>query len=563
MGRSKLLLHRIVQSSKQLHFIIIAFSIDLIIKMPKKSNVRANTMPKNPKNDHNQQENSKSSPTPREISDPANKPQQDNLRTSISIQVGVVNNILDDAFKTSDESIIEKIVELTSNRRDILARIIAKDKETVEQLLRESILKDVDVVSKESRRGIVKKLGIPLKCSKSELEREEDQEIVKQGLKESTVNNNSPLCELKAKKTRGRKAPRRKVAKKLFTAVKCSKSELEREDQEIVKQVLEKSTVNDKDSLGKSNAKTDARKAPTGRRDATKLLTKVKCSKSELEREDQEIVKQVLKESTVRDKDRLGNTIAKKVGRGRPRKDSKISLANQAQKKKMIVWLERNDYQIFLGKSAVITEGSIPDDFLPLNLKNFEALDTQGPAEKTRIHQPYATKVAKTSKSEGTNSDEPGKNKRRRRLTYNQEEENHPYQKTQNDFQREFTLYSSDEEMSSKESNHMETSDAEEDILFSDTEDETMESKVELAKEVKSPKLKKQSARPTKPQGVVNENDKDQSWTSVTMVCLEDSSDEEDETSCKVCDVNFKNYNKFLSHLKVGTACWKGNFKLI
>ena len=44
--------------------------------MPKKSNVRANTMPKNPKNDHNQQENSKSSPTPREISDPANKPQK-------------------------------------------------------------------------------------------------------------------------------------------------------------------------------------------------------------------------------------------------------------------------------------------------------------------------------------------------------------------------------------------------------------------------------------------------------------------------------------------------------
>ena len=51
----------------------------------------------------------------------------------------------------------------------------------------------------------------------------------------------------------------------------------------------------------------------------------------------------------------------------------------------------------------------------------------------------------------GTNSDEPGKNKRRRRLTYNQEEENHSYQKTQNDLQREFTLYSSDEEMSSKE----------------------------------------------------------------------------------------------------------------
>merc|ERR1711962_566849 len=173
MGRSKLLLHRIVQSSKQLHFIIIAFSIDLIIKMPKKSNVRAYTMPKNAKNDHNQQENPKSSPTPREISDPANKPQKDNLRSSISIQVGVVGNILDDAFKTSDESIIEKIVELTSNRRDIMARIISKNKETVEQLLRESIMKDGDVVSKEPRRGIVKKLGTPSKCSKSELERED------------------------------------------------------------------------------------------------------------------------------------------------------------------------------------------------------------------------------------------------------------------------------------------------------------------------------------------------------------------------------------------------------
>merc|ERR1712156_409132 len=190
-----------------------------IIKMPKKSNVRANTMPKNPKNDHNQQENSKSSLTPREISDPANKLQKDNLRSSISIQVGVVSNILDDAFKTSDESIIEKIVELTSNRRDILARIIAKNKEAVEQLLRESIMKDGDVVSKESRRGVVKKVGIPLKSFKSELERE---------------------------------------------------------NQEIVKQVLEKSTVNDKDSLGKANAKKDVRKAPTGpcrRRDATKLLT--------------------------------------------------------------------------------------------------------------------------------------------------------------------------------------------------------------------------------------------------------------------------------------------------
>merc|ERR1712193_7518 len=132
------------------------------------------------------------------------------------------------------------------------------------------------------------------------------------------------------------------------------------------------------------------------------------------------------------------------------------------------------------------------------------------------------------------------------------------YQKTQNDLQREFTLYSSDEEMSSKESNHMETSDAEEDITFSDMEEETMESKVELAKGVKPPKLTTQSTGPTKPQVVENENYKDQSWTSVTMVCLEDSSDEDDETSCKVCDTNFKNYNKFLSHLKVGTACWKG-----
>merc|ERR1711962_955306 len=346
MGRSKLLLHRIVQSSKQLHFIIIAFSIDLIIKMPKKSNVRANTMPKNPKNDHNQQENSKSSPTPREISDPANKPQQDNLRTSISIQVGVVNNILDDAFKTSDESIIEKIVELTSNRRDILARIIAKNKETVEQLLRESIMKDGDVVSKESRRGVVKKVGIPLKSSKSELERE-DQEIVKQVLKESTVNDKSPLCELKAKKRRGRKVPRRKVAKKLSTAVNCSKSELDREDQAIVKQVLKESTVNDKDPFGKTNAKKEVRKAPK-RRDATKLLTPVKCSKSELEIEDQQIVKQVLRESTVNNEDRLGKTSAKKVGRGRPRKDSKISLAKLPQKKEMTVWLERNNYQFFL-----------------------------------------------------------------------------------------------------------------------------------------------------------------------------------------------------------------------
>ena len=48
--------------------------------------------------------------------------------------------------------------------------------------------------------------------------------------------------------------------------------------------------------------------------------------------------------------------------------------------------------------------------------------------------------------------------------------------------QREFILYSSDEERSSKDSNHMETSDAEEDIIFSDTEEETVESKVEPSK---------------------------------------------------------------------------------
>ena len=36
----------------------------------------------------------------------------------------------------------------------------------------------------------------------------------------------------------------------------------------------------------------------------------------------------------------------------------------------------------------------------------------------------------------------------------------------------------------------METSDAEEDIIFSDMEEETMESKVELAKEVKPPKVR-------------------------------------------------------------------------
>ena len=196
------------------------------------------------------------------------------MRSSISIQVGVVNNILDDAFKTSDESIIEKIVELTSNRRDILARIIAKNKETVEQLLRESRMKDGDVASKAPRREVVKKLGTPLKCSKSRLEREEDQEIVNQVLTESTVNDKSPLCELKAKKRRGSKVSR-KTVKKPFTAVECSKYELEREDQEIVKQVLEKSTVNDKDSLGKTNAKKDVRKAPR-KRVAEKLLTPLK-----------------------------------------------------------------------------------------------------------------------------------------------------------------------------------------------------------------------------------------------------------------------------------------------
>ena len=280
-----------------------------------------------------------------------------------------------------------------------MARIITKNKETVEQLLRESMMKDGDVVSKAPRREVVKKIGTPLKCSKSRLKREEDQEIVKQGLKESTVNDKSPLCELKAKKRRGSKVSR-KTVKKPFTAVEYSKSELEREDQEIVKQVLKESTVNDKDPPGKTNAKKDVRKTPR-RGAAKKLLTPLERSKSELKREDQEIVKQVLKESTMNDEDCLGNKSAKKVGRGRPRKDSKISLAKQAQKKEMTVWLERNNYQIFFGKSAVITEGSIPDDFLPLNLNNFEVLDTQGPSEKTRIRQPYAPKVAKTSKSKG------------------------------------------------------------------------------------------------------------------------------------------------------------------
>ena len=262
------------------------------------------------------------------------------------------------------------------------------------------MMKDGDVVSKAPRREVVKKIGTPLKCSKSRLKREEDQEIVKQGLKDSMVNDESLLCELSSKKRLDKKVLRRKVAPKFLTPVKCSKSELEREDQEIINQVLEKSTVNDKDPPGKTNAKKDVRKTPR-RGAAKKLLTPLERSKSELKREDQEIVKQVLKESTMNDEDCLGNKSAKKVGRGRPRKDSKISLAKQAQKKEMTVWLERNNYQIFFGKSAVITEGSIPDDFLPLNLNNFEVLDTQGPSEKTRIRQPYAPKVAKTSKSKG------------------------------------------------------------------------------------------------------------------------------------------------------------------
>ena len=65
--------------------------------------------------------------------------------------------------------------------------------------MRESTMKAGDVVRKTPRRGVVKKLGSPLKCSNSELVRE-DQEIIKQVLKESTVNDKDRLGITSAKK---------------------------------------------------------------------------------------------------------------------------------------------------------------------------------------------------------------------------------------------------------------------------------------------------------------------------------------------------------------------------
>jgi len=266
------------------------------------------------------------------------------MLSSISIQIGVVNNILDDAFKTSNEGIIEKIVELTSNRRDIMAKIVAKNKETVEQLLGELKMKDGDRVDKtQGRRAIAPGENArnhghgPQKRSKTRLEKEmEDLDTVEQILPESKDKN----C-------------LRKTSITIDVAPKKNANEQFLPESNIDWLQSIESNVKDENHLGKTSTTRGV----------------------------------ALKEST------------KKLGR--PPKISNFEKAKEAQKRGCTVWLERTNYQTFGDRSAIITQGSVPDDFLPLNLENFEALDSQGPAEEVRKPTPYVPKIIKPLKTKG------------------------------------------------------------------------------------------------------------------------------------------------------------------
>ena len=57
------------------------------------------------------------------------------------------------------------------------------------------------------------------------------------------------------------------------------------------------------------------------------------------------------------------------------------------------VWLDPlKDYQA-VKERAVITRVTVPNDYLPFCMENFEALDSQGPAEKPKQKKPFRPKL--------------------------------------------------------------------------------------------------------------------------------------------------------------------------
>jgi hypothetical protein len=58
-----------------------------------------------------------------------------------------------------------------------------------------------------------------------------------------------------------------------------------------------------------------------------------------------------------------------------------------------VVWLDPlKDYQA-VKERAIITRVTVPNDYLPFCMENFEALDSQGPAEKPKQKKPIRPKL--------------------------------------------------------------------------------------------------------------------------------------------------------------------------
>ena len=63
------------------------------------------------------------------------------------------------------------------------------------------------------------------------------------------------------------------------------------------------------------------------------------------------------------------------------------------------VWLDPlKDYQA-VKERAVITRVTVPNDYLPFCMEDFEALDSQGPAEKPKQKKPFRPKLTKPLKA--------------------------------------------------------------------------------------------------------------------------------------------------------------------
>ena len=72
----------------------------------------------------------------------------------------------------------------------------------------------------------------------------------------------------------------------------------------------------------------------------------------------------------------------------------------QRLEKQCEVLMDHLNYQL-VKNGAVITPVTIPKDFLPFCLDDFDILDAQGPAEQPKQALPYRPKLIKTLKSKG------------------------------------------------------------------------------------------------------------------------------------------------------------------